>query len=111
MRAWSQVADPVWLLVMFDLPTLEAEQRRAANKYRNLLLDRGFSRVQLSIYCRYLINATAAIPVLDFLKSTIPEEGYVRILQLTDKQWSGGWHLYGDKYLPQEEAPQQLLLF
>lgn len=105
------MADPVWLLVMFDLPTLTAEQRRAANGYRKLLLDRGFSRVQLSVYCRYIINATAALPVVNNLKATVPDEGYVRILSLTDRQWASGWHLYGSRYIPQEEPPEQLLLF
>ncbi len=105
------MADPMWLLVMFDLPTLEADQRRAANAYRKLLIDRGFGRVQLSVYCRYMINATAAVPVINFLKSSVPDEGYVRILNLTDRQWAAGWHLYGLKYVPPEQPPQQLLLF
>ncbi len=105
------MADPVWLLVMFDLPTLEKSQRRAANGYRKLLLNRGFARVQLSVYSRYLINATAAIPEISFLKSTVPEEGYVRIVQLSERQWAGGWHLYGNKFIPPEEPPEQLLLF
>ncbi len=105
------MADSVWLLVMFDLPVLEPEQRREANRYRKLLLDRGFSRAQLSVYCRYMINATAALPILSFLKATVPDEGYVRILQLSDRQWAGGWHLYGANYLPVEEPPEQLLLF
>lgn len=105
------MAEPVWLMVMFDLPTLEADQRRAANRYRKLLLDRGFSIVQLSVYCRYMVNSTAAIPVINYLKETVPDEGYVRILQLSDRQWAGGWHLYGDKYLPVEEPPPQLFLF
>ncbi|MBX3087664.1 MAG: CRISPR-associated endonuclease Cas2 [Cryobacterium sp.] len=105
------MADPVWLLVMFDLPVLEKEQRREANAYRKLLLNRGFSRVQLSVYCRYMINATATLPVIEYLKSTVPDEGYVRILQLSDRQWAKGWHLYGDKYIPPEEPPEQLLLF
>lgn len=105
------MADPVWLLVMFDLPTLEKEQRRGANAYRKLLLNKGFSRAQLSVYCRYMINGTAAIPIVDFLKETVPDDGYVRILQLTDHQWGKGWHLYGKNYISPEEPPDQLLLF
>ncbi|WP_087006878.1 CRISPR-associated endonuclease Cas2 [Gulosibacter sp. 10] len=105
------MADPVWLLVMFDLPTLTKEQRRTSTAYRNLLLDQGFSRAQLSVYCRYLINGTAALPVINFLKATVPAEGYVRILQLTDRQWAGGWHLFGTKYIEPEAPPDTLLLF
>lgn len=96
---------------MFDLPTLRAPQRRAANAYRNLLLDRGFSRVQLSVYSRYMINGTAAIPLVQYLKRTVPDEGYVRIIQLSDKQWSGGWHLFGAEYVHAEEPPSQLMIF
>lgn len=84
------MADPVWLLVMFDLPTLEKEQRRSASAYRKSLLNKGFSMAQLSVYCRYMVNGTAAIPIIDFLKKTVPDEGYVRILQLTDRQWAKG---------------------
>lgn len=105
------MADPVWLLVMFDLPTLTNQQRRHSNAYRNLLLDSGFSRAQLSVYSRYLINATAALPVINFLKQTVPEEGYVRIFQLTDRQWAGGWHLFGSEYVAADEPPETLLLF
>lgn len=105
------MADPVWLLVMFDLPVKTKTQRRAANSYRNLLLDKGFDRVQYSVYSRYMINATSAIPVLSFLKSSVPPKGYVRILQLSDKQWSGGWHLFGKGVHRAEEPPPQLMLF
>ena len=105
------MADPVWLLVMFDLPTLVAEQRREATAYRKLLIDRGFSRVQLSVYSRYMINATATIPIVGFLKNSVPDEGYVRILQLTDRQWASGWHLFGESYIQPEAPPEQLVLF
>jgi CRISPR-associated protein Cas2 len=105
------MADPVWLLVMFDLPVLTKEQRRSASRYRLMLLDHGFSMVQLSVYTKYLINATAAIPLLGFLKTSVPPAGYVRILQLTDKQWAGGWHLFGAEYVPPEPPPEELLLF
>lgn len=105
------MADPVWLLLMFDLPVVEREQRRAATQYRNLLLDKGFQRVQLSVYSRYLINATAAIPLIEFLKMNVPDDGFVRILQLTDRQWAGGWRLVGKDYVSPEEAPGNLMLF
>ena len=57
------MADPVWLLVMFDVPTRTKAQTSAANELRNTLKDRGFSRVQLSVYAKFLSNATAALPI------------------------------------------------
>ena len=105
------MADPVWLLVMFDLPTTTKDQRRVASDYRNALLDKGFSRTQWSVYHRYFINGTAAIPTINFLKFYVPPTGYVRIMQLTDRQWAGGWRLYGSEYVAPESPPDDLLLF
>ncbi|WP_201517871.1 CRISPR-associated endonuclease Cas2 [Gulosibacter hominis] len=105
------MADPVWLLLMFDLPVKEPEQRRVASKYRKLLLDEGFSMIQLSVYVRHLINGTAAIPVIEFLKNNVPAQGHVRILRLTDDQWARGWRLYGSEYIEPEAPPDALVLF
>lgn len=105
------MADPVWLMVMFDLPVKTKDQRRQATDYRNMLFDKGFTRVQYSVYSKYLINGTAAIPLIGHLKATVPPAGYVRIIQLTDKQWAGGWHLFGSEFVAQEEPPDDLLLF
>lgn len=105
------MAEPVWLLVMFDLPVATKEQRRNATQYRNTLLDKGFSMIQFSVYARYLINGTAAIPLLNFLKLSVPPAGYVRIIQLTDKQWAGGWRLFGSEFVAPETPPGELLLF
>ena len=48
------MADPVWLLVMFDLPVASRHQRKAAHDYREMLYDKGFSRVQFSVYAKYV---------------------------------------------------------
>lgn len=41
--------DPMWCLVMFDLPVETKKQRREATRFRNDLLDWGFCMVQLSV--------------------------------------------------------------
>ena len=34
--------DPVWCVVMFDLPVATKKQRKEATRFRHLLLDEGF---------------------------------------------------------------------
>ena len=45
--------DPVWCVVMFDLPVATKKQRKEATRFRHLLLDEGFWMLQYSVYVRY----------------------------------------------------------
>lgn len=45
--------DPMWCLVMFDLPVLTKRQRSEATRFRHFLLDEGFWMAQYSVYVRY----------------------------------------------------------
>lgn len=102
------MADPVWLLVMFDLPVLTKTQRREATRYRKMLLDLGFSMVQLSVYSKYMVNSTGVRSLLPQVKGGIPPNGEVRMLRLTDEQWASTYRFYGPKQLMMESVPEQL---
>ena len=103
------MGDPVWTLVMFDLPVLTKPQRKLANKYRIFLLDIGFSRVQFSVYAKYLVNSSGLRPLLPELKRMVPPDGEVRILRLTDEQWAATYRYYGpESEKPTEAIPEQL---
>lgn len=103
------MADQMWTLVMFDLPVKTKRQRRSATQYRNMLLDLGFSQVQLSVYSKYLTNATGFRAIVPHLRS-VPPAGAVRVLRLTDEQWSSTIRYYGAEQLQNANHPEQLLL-
>ncbi len=105
------MADPVWLLVMFDLPVKTKEQRRLSNSYRKLLLDLGFNQVQLSVYSKYLVNASGVRSILPWVKTNVPARGEVRMLRLTDEQWAATYRFYGPTQVDVEGKPEQLGLF
>ena len=105
------MADAVWVMVMFDLPVVTTEQRRRATRYRKMLLDLGFTQVQLSVYSRYLVNATGLRSMLPVIKSQIPPDGAVRLLRLTDEQWAGTYRYWGQRDIPVDNHPEQLGLF
>ncbi len=110
-RGHQIMADPVWLLVMFDLPVKTKDQRRLASNYRNMLLDFGFSQIQYSIYYKYFVNATGVRRVLTPLKICVPERGEVRALRVTDEQWASTFRWYGPLDAAVEAKPSQLVLF
>lgn len=105
------MADPVWVLLMFDLPVGTKEQRRRATKYRKTLLDLGFSQVQLSVYSKYLVNASGLRGLIPWVRDGIPPDGEVRMLRLTDEQWAATYRYYGPAQISVEAKPEQLGLF
>ncbi|KAB1656983.1 CRISPR-associated endonuclease Cas2 [Pseudoclavibacter sp. CFCC 11306] len=105
------MADPVWLLLMFDLPVVTKSQRREATQYRKMLLDFGFDQVQLSVYCKYVINASGLRSIVRPIKHQIPLEGQVRVLQLTDTQWASQYRFWGPASQDPEKRPEALELF
>ena len=106
-----RMADPMWLMVMFDFPTKLKEEQRAANQYRNLLKDEGFDRIQLSVYVKYFVNSTGTTRVVGRLTRKIPAKGLVRILKISDPTWSSMLRFDNTYEEPPETKPEQLFLF
>jgi CRISPR-associated protein Cas2 len=77
----------MWLLVLFDLPVGTKEQRRRATRFRNSLKDDGFLMLQFSVYARICRGQDAVDKHLRRVRSSLPKEGSVRSLQITDKQY------------------------
>ena len=77
----------MWLLVMFDLPTGTAYERKAASDFRNNLLDMGFEMVQFSVYAKFCGGEPRKNAILSKVESELPEDGKVDILTFTDNQY------------------------
>jgi len=77
----------MWMMVLFDLPVVEPEERRAASRFRLYLKDLGFSMTQFSVYVRVTAGKEAVETYVKKIESALPAEGRVSILQFTDKQY------------------------
>lgn len=84
------------LFVMFDLPTNTAAECKAAGKFRNFLLKDGFYMMQYSIYIRICNGLEAVKKHENRVKLAVPKHGSVRILRITEKQYSAMQILCGD---------------
>ena len=76
------------VLVMFDLPTETAENRRNYTKFRKYLIKSGFMMMQQSVFVRLALNQKNAKGMIDSVKKNKPSEGLVQILTITEKQYS-----------------------
>lgn len=101
----------MWVLVFFDLPTETSKDRKNYTKFRDSLLNDGFSMFQFSIYMRHCASRDNAEVHIQRVKKSLPPEGEVGILCITDKQF-GDMELFKakrEKAMPQ--VAQQLEMF
>jgi len=83
------------LLVMFDLPTITAQNKRDYRDFRKLLTTNGFYMMQESIYCRMATNQSTANYLADLLTKQKPSEGLVQLLMVTEKQFNNMKYICG----------------
>ncbi len=101
----------MWLLVMFDLPVDTKRARRDYTRFRKHLLKDGFTMMQFSVYIRHTASRENADVHVRRVEMWIPDDGEVRILQITDKQFERMRIFWGKRRKPPEPAPRQLELF
>lgn len=100
----------LWLQVMFDLPVNSKVQRREATKFRNSLLDLGFTMSQFSVYMRHCKGREEAETFMKKVEKHMPVQGMVHMLVITDKQYETIKTFYcGVK--ERLKSPNQLMLF
>lgn len=101
----------MWLFAMFDLPVDSKEARRRYTQFRNALLKDGFTMMQFSVYARYCPSEETSEVHRNRVRSALPQQGHVRILSVTDRQFGKMAVYHGRKRAPVEEPPPQLMLF
>lgn len=76
------------LIIFFDIPTKTKKDRRCAYSFRKFLLNDGYCMLQYSVYVRVCNGMDAVRKHEGRLNENLPETGSVRMLVLTDKQYS-----------------------
>lgn len=101
----------MWVLTMFDLPTDTKKARRAYTQFRKKLLEDGFTQMQYSVYIRHCASEENAEVHVQRIERTLPDDGEVRVVSLTDKQFERMKVFWGKKRRKTEIPPPQLELF
>ncbi|MGG5357617.1 MULTISPECIES: CRISPR-associated endonuclease Cas2 [unclassified Enterococcus] len=85
------------MLLMFDMPTETADDRKSYRKFRKFLLNEGFIMHQFSVYSKLLLNGTASNAMVARLKQNNPKKGMITLLKVTEKQFSRMIYLNGEQ--------------
>ncbi len=101
----------MWVLTMFDLPVDTDEARKAYRYFRKALLDDGFVMLQFSVYARHSPSEENAVVHEKRVKAFLPDDGEVRLLKITDKQFERMKVFYGKMRKATEKSPEQISFF
>ena len=97
------------MIVLFDLPVTTKAKMRAANQFRQFLLKDGYQMLQLSIYTRIIKGRDALEKHHKRLVAHLPEEGSIRCLSITEKQFASMEILVGEKKLQEKKTFQRIV--
>lgn len=101
----------MWVIAMFDLPVGTKEERYRYAQFRKRLLRDGFAQMQFSVYIRHATSRENAEVHVKRVEEAVPEDGQVRVLTVTDKQFERMRTFWGRNRQPPEPPPAQLELF
>lgn len=76
------------LIVFFDLPVKTIKDRKNYTAFRKFLIKKGFYMIQYSIYSKLLFNRDQAYHVKEAIKKSVPNNGHVRVMMITEKQYA-----------------------
>ncbi len=91
-------------MAMFDLPVMTDQERKAATRFRNDLLDAGYIMIQFSVYARPCVSHEQLESHIARVKDLIPEAGNVRLMFMTDEQWKKSYTAIGGNYREKKNA-------
>lgn len=101
----------MWVVVFFDLPVDTKQARHAYAVFRRQLLKDGFRMLQYSVYARHSTSEENAFVHIGRVESRIPNDGEIRILTVTDKQFERMRIFWGKMRKIPEKQPKQLEFF
>ena len=85
------------ILVFFDLPVKNKKKKKKATQFRTFLLKDGYYMVQYSVYAR-VCNGNDMVELhKQRLRMNVPDEGSIRVLTITEKQYDNVDVMLGKK--------------
>ncbi len=76
------------MLLFFDLPMVESQDRREYARFHKYLIKSGFVMLQQSVYVKLLLNSTAVAMIAEHVRKNKPPKGLIQIITITEKQYA-----------------------
>ncbi|MCE5322156.1 CRISPR-associated endonuclease Cas2 [bacterium] len=99
------------LVVLYDLPVVSRVHKKAYVRFHKFLLRDGYDMVQYSVYARICNGQDAINKHVARLKANLPNDGCVRCMQVTEKQFADILVLVGEKKKKENQKYANQLTF
>lgn len=99
------------LMVLFDLPVKEKEDRRTYHRFHEFLVKDGYVMMQFSVYTRIANGLDGLEKHLGRLRANLPPRGSVRAMAVTEKQYASMLFLVGLPTIQEKTVGQQLQIW
>jgi CRISPR-associated protein Cas2 len=90
------------ILVFFDLPVTKKTDRKAYSRFRKFLIRDGFDMIQFSVYARLCSCPDMTEKHIKRMRQNLPEKGSIRVMTVTDKQYSSMIIMLGEPTVREE---------
>ena len=94
----------MWISVIFDLPSVTANDRKNYRQVRKLLLSSGFALIQRSLFWRWVENKESADSLIHRMQQKLPSTGNIIFLCISDTSFKNSRHIM-DGTLQELPAP------
>ena len=98
------------VICMFDLPMDTAKEKRIYQLFRKGLIKEGFVMMQYSVYVRTCPTREYAKRLEKRVEGIAPEKGNVRLLTVTEKQYTDMKIIVGSKNTTERTRGSERLL-
>ena len=98
------------VICMFDLPMDTAKEKRIYQLFRKGLIKEGFVMMQYSVYVRTCPTREYAKRLEKRVEGIAPEKGNVRLLTVTEKQYTDMKIIVGSKTTTERTIGSERLL-
>ncbi len=85
------------LILMFDLPNDDEEDRKIYSRFRKNILRLGYTMIQYSIYVKCINTQSKIEQEVEKIKKILPNQGNIRIFAITEKQYQNMYMLRGKR--------------
>jgi len=101
----------MWLMVFYDLPVAEKEDRKVYSQFHTNIRKRGYEMMQFSVYRKFVGTADRGERELAKLVGLCPSKGCVSVLAVTEKQMGRMTTIWDGDRRNETGRPTQLVLF